>query len=170
MTLLVLAVVVIVAVALAPTRPVGAVKRKYKTGTRWCLWRWTEVDSEYITRLHVLKTPFFAVCVHWILKPDPEPWLHDHPVTFLSIILRGGYSEKRQWMWFEPVVRTHRWFNWIRADKRDKHTIVDVKPNTLTLCLMGPKTRTWGFHTEAGWIDWQTYYAAQRAEKAKTTS
>lgn len=150
--------------------------RKYKSGTGWCFWRWTDVDSEYITRLHVLKTPWFAICLHWINKPDPEPYLHDHPVSFLSIILRGGYSEARQ----RPGDReawnvTHRWYNWIRAKSNDRHTITHVRPNTVTLCFMGKKTREWGFHKPHGqmsmlagsprvfeWIYWKDYYAAKR--------
>ncbi len=134
--------------------------RKYVSGTQWCVWRWTEVDSEYIRRLHVLKTPWFAICLHWILKPDAEPHQHDHPVTFLSMILRGWYTE-----WRNEGVYRRKWFNWIRASRSDKHMIIRCRPGTLTLCLMGPKTREWGFHTEAGWVYWKDYYTKQRAER-----
>jgi len=135
--------------------------RKYKSGTIWCFWRWTEVDSEYIVRLHVIKTPWFAVCLHWIKKPDPEPFHHDHPVSFLSIILRGGYAE-----WRNGRVAQRIWFNFIRASAHDRHTIIGVLPGTLTLCLMGPKTREWGFHKPEGWQMWKQYYAEQRAKRA----
>lgn len=157
--------------------------RKYKSGTGWCLWRYTEVDSTYIRRLHVLKTPWFAICLHWLLKPDPEPYNHDHPVTFLSFVLRGWYREERV-VDGQITVRSHRWWNFIRATTTDAHTIIAVAPNTLTLCFMGPKTREWGFHKpqhfgvpkEAeyqpmvvssdwlyiNWIFWKDYYAAKR--------
>lgn len=131
--------------------------RKYKSGTAWCVWRWTDVDSEYITRLHLLKTPWFALCLHWISKPDPEPFHHDHPVTFLSLVLRGGYSEQRN-----GTLRHRLWINFVRATGTDVHTIVDVLPNTLTLCLMGPKRREWGFHRPSGWIGWKAYYDEKR--------
>lgn len=134
--------------------------RKYKTGTKWGVWLWTDVDSEYIVRLHVLKTPWFAVCLHWIKKPDPEPYMHDHPVTFLSLILRGRYAEARP-----SGQKENRWFNFIRAT--DVHAITDCDPKTLTLCFMGPKTREWGFHTENGWVYWRDYYAKQRREGAQ---
>lgn len=144
--------------------------RLYKSGTGWCVWRWTITDSQYITRLHVLKTPWFAICLHWLNKPDPEPYLHDHPVSFLSLILRGGYSEKRSINFGPSKIVTHRWFNLVKAHVNDRHTIVEVKPKTLTLALMGPKTREWGFHKETGpdssiWVYWKDYYAAQRAAK-----
>lgn len=146
--------------------------RKYKSGTRWCVWRFTDVDSEYITRLHVLKTPLFAICLHWINTPDPEPYLHDHPVSFLSFILRGWYAEKRATPGRPtPRFELRRRFNWIRATPDDRHTIVQVAPGgALTLCLMGPKTREWGFHTERGWVHWKTYHHAQRAERAAQTA
>ena len=140
--------------------------RKYKSGTGWCLWRWTDVDSEYITRLHVLKTPWFAVCLHWLNKPDPEPYLHDHPVSFLSLILRGGYTERRVRGLRYDFTKVNRWYNFVRATEDDRHTITSVRPNTLTLCFMGPKTREWGFHVAkqpGGWIHWKEYYRYQRA-------
>lgn len=131
--------------------------RKYKSGTGWCVWRWSEVPTNYILRLHVIKTPWFAVCVHWLNSPDPEPFDHDHPVTFLSIILRGWYTEKRtRALDFHHVI-THRWFNFIRATPADCHTITAVGPNTVTLCFMGPKVREWGYHGEHGWDYWKDY-------------
>jgi hypothetical protein len=142
--------------------------RKYKSGTAWCLWRWTDVDSEYITRLHVVKTPWFAICLHWINKPDAEPYLHDHPVSFLSLILRGGYQERRcrRWMYGYYEDRPmRRWCNLILASPDDVHRIERVLPKTLTLVFMGPKTREWGFHTPDGWVHWKDYYAVQRAAK-----
>jgi hypothetical protein len=139
-----------------------APRRTYKSGTIWCLWRWTYTDSGYITRLHVVKTPWFAVCLHWIRKPDAEPYLHDHPVSFLSIILRGKYAELRK-TGGRTEILVHRWFNFVRADRRDRHRIVFTRKNTLTLCLMGPKTREWGFHMPEGWLGWKAYYARLKA-------
>ena|ERR1700722_3991580 len=138
--------------------------RKYISGSKWALWRWTEVNSEYITRLHVVKTPWFAICLHWINKPDSEPHLHDHPVSFLSLILRGNYVEHRRLMGHD-YWSLHRFFNFISATPYDTHKIVAVSPNTLTLCLMGPKVREWGFHTEEGWVSWKEYYQRMKNEK-----
>jgi len=129
-------------------------KREYVSGTGWCVWRWTFTPSGYITRLHLVKTPWFALMVHWINGPDREACCHDHPVTFLSIILRGGYRELRNGKYI-----SRSWFNFIRASRKDIHKIVAVivDPPTVTFCLVGPKTRDWGFHTPDGWIPWQDY-------------
>lgn len=144
--------------------------RKYRTGSRWALWRWSDVDSEFITRLHLVMTPWFAVCLHWIRKPDPEPYLHDHPVTFFSLILRGRYLEERErviWGDTDTLYLAKRvWWNFIRATPNDRHTIRACDPRTLTLAFMGPKVRNWGYHTPKGWVYWRDYYAAQRAERA----
>lgn len=146
--------------------------RKYVSGSRWALWRWTETDSGYLTRLHFWKTPWFAIDIHWINAPDPEPYLHDHPVTFFSIILRGGYLEIRK-KGDQPHFKLvwHRWFNFIRASVEDRHRIIAVKAKTITICLMGPKTREWGFHVpktyrklwdDHTWVHWKAYYALQK--------
>ncbi len=143
--------------------------RAYKSGTGWCVWRWTEVATDYILRLHVLKTPWFALCLHWLNKPDPDPHMHDHPVTFLSLILRGGYTELRQdWEDWTPRVQVNRFWNWIRASTL--HTIFDVEPGTMTLCLMGPKTQEWGFYVAGrGKVYWKHYYAEQRSRESRET-
>lgn len=133
-------------------------RRLYKSGTEWCFWRWTDVDSKYITRLHIIKTPWWAICVHWINAGDPEPYQHDHPVTFLSLILRGGYLEQRR-----EVRKARLFFNFIRANRDDTHRILHVLPRTVTICLMGPKVQDWCFHTPSGLVYWRDYYAEQRA-------
>lgn len=126
--------------------------REYKSGSDWAFWRWTFTPSGYITRLHVFKTPWFAIMVHKFNKPDQEPDQHDHPVTFLSLILRGKYTEIRN-----GVKQVRKWFNFIRADKTDRHRIIDVDEGTTTLCFVGKKTREWGFHTSEGWVYWKDY-------------
>lgn len=140
--------------------------RLYKSGTIWCIWKWTFVDSKYITRLHLLKTPWFAICLHWLNKPDPEPFLHDHPVSFLSIIIKGGYWEHRN-ISGKDCSGKRSIFNVVKASMNDRHTITSIIPGTITLVFMGPKTREWGFHTSDGWISWKTYHHNQREANNK---
>jgi len=48
----------------------------------------------YLTRLHLFQTPWFSCMLHWILRADPQPDLHDHPNAFMAIVIRGGYEEE----------------------------------------------------------------------------
>lgn len=148
--------------------------RRYRTGTRWGVWLWSEVvrrGVRYLTRLHLVKTPKASAYLHWIHEADPQPDPHDHPVTFLSIVLRGGYVEENTCGKGQPVMRPRgrrwwrrevRWFNFIRATH--VHRIVHVEPGTLTLCFAGPPVHEWGFHTlrfggwfAGAWISWKDY-------------
>lgn len=126
--------------------------RQYKSGSTWAFWRWTYTPSDYITRLHLVKTPWFALCLHFINGPDPEPFEHDHPVTFLSIILRGLYVEMRN-----GKGRIVRNWNYLKASDKDTHKISWVAPGTITLCFMGPKRREWVFHSPEGLVPWKQY-------------
>jgi hypothetical protein len=117
-------------------------RRKYESGTRWSLWRWTDVrpcdDEIYLTRLHLVQTPWFSVMLHWILRADPQPDQHDHPVAFLSIPIWGWYEEEVPCNGgcgpnLARVVRA--WNFWNLKLATDCHRIVAVGPNTLTLVL-----------------------------------
>lgn len=129
-------------------------RREYTHGSSWAIWRWTDVVLEgrvYLRRLHLLAVRAIgSVMLHWIAFPDPQRDPHDHPVAFLSIVLRGGYTE-----WTPRGIRHVRWWNFKRAT--DVHRILGVKRRTLTLVFAGPVVRRWGFHTPEGWVDWRDY-------------
>jgi hypothetical protein len=135
--------------------------RKYRSGTRWCVWRWTEVDPDgdgpYLTRLNIVQTPLFSIMLHWIHRPDPQPDMHDHPVSFLSIVLRGWYREQVPFGRIIDVrrIKTVKWFNFKRAT--DAHCIIDVKSPLITLVITGPVRREWGFYTSNEWVPWREY-------------
>lgn len=141
--------------------------REYRTGMKWCIWRWKDIDSDYLTRLHVIQTPWGSICLHWIQRADAERHLHDHPVYFVALILYGWYTEERKTtyitqhsVWFREGIFTRRWFNFIAASAADTHRIIACHPHTLTLCFMGPNRREWGFHTPEGWVSWKDYDTA----------
>ncbi|MGI0015317.1 MAG: hypothetical protein ACREBU_18020 [Nitrososphaera sp.] len=119
------------------------------------MWRWTDITfggKLYLRRLHIVQTPWFAVMLHWLKSADPQRDLHDHPVSFLSIPLRGGYVEENATG--TKAISLLCW-NWKRAT--DTHRITHVQHNTLTLVICGPVVRPWGFHTARGFIPWREY-------------
>lgn len=138
-------------------------RREYKTGTKWCLWRWKDIMLDgalYLRRLHIFQCPWFAVNVHWIYMSDPWRHLHDHPCSFLAIILRGGYTEVRKGprggtQFFIFIKR--RWFNMIRAQDRHRIAYIHQDKPAITLCIVGPRRQEWGFFVDGAKIPWKEY-------------
>jgi hypothetical protein len=112
-------------------------------------------DGNYLTRWRIIQTPWFALYLHRIDAPDSRPTLHDHPWSFLAIVLRGGYVERR----LDPItmrVNEHhmvRRFNLMR--KHDFHAIMNLfeKP-TWTLLFVGARRRTWGYLEPTDGAQW----------------
>lgn len=157
----------------SPTRTRGS----YTGRVRWAFFRREVIrDSDgtpYLTRLRVLQTPLFAIYLHWIHRPDADAELHDHPWSFASVILRGGYTEEREgqwWWWYGERVRLRSsqrrgWLSIAIRRATDLHRISDVKPNTVSLVLCGPRVREWGFQTINGWMNWRDFLRVRRGEK-----
>ncbi len=136
--------------------------RRYRSGSRWTFWRWTEVRPEgeqadpYLTRLHIVQTPWFSVMVHWLWRPDPQPHMHDHPVSFWTFPLRGWYAQETP----SGLQFVTRWRGRVMRAQADCHRIVALaRRPTVTLVVAGPVVRAWGFHTPGGWIPWRQYTA-----------
>ena len=93
-----------------------------------------------------MQTPWFSLFLHRMDGPDSRPTLHDHPWNFLSVVLRGGYIERR----LDPATmevregHTVRHVNHMRT--HDAHAIVSLlRWPTWTLLLVGARRRTWGY-------------------------
>jgi len=106
------------------------------------------------------------VTMHKIVRSD-DPIMHDHPWSYLTIILKGGYWEHLpKWnkdrtefedvrIWRGPGSIIHRSaneFHWLELDNE--------KPAT-TLFFMGRQERDWGFLLNSNsyprWIHFQEY-------------
>jgi hypothetical protein len=135
-----------------------------KPSSRWAFWRWYDIvldDELYLSRLNIIKTPWFSIKLHWIHRPDPDRDLHDHPWWFVSLVLSGGYEEYES---KDPTsqpgkLKNINWFNY--KNKTTAHRISKIKPNTITLILAGRKDREkdWGFYDETTleFTHWRTY-------------
>lgn len=93
----------------------------------------------------------FGIYLHQLCRSDIERHFHDHPWAFVSIILRGGYTEhtpqgSTAYGAGSVLVRPARWQHKLQMD--------DV---TWTLVIRFPKVRRWGFITERGWVHWDQY-------------
>jgi hypothetical protein len=116
----------------------------------------------YLHRLRVVQTPWLAVYLHDLNLPDSDRDPHDHPWSFWSLVLRGGYTER---LFPYPHVvgveswKRQTWRRWSlhRMDTAQAHMIDQVEPRTKTLVITGRRRRTWGFWTVDGWVPWQEY-------------
>jgi hypothetical protein len=96
--------------------------------------------ENYLTRLRVVQTPWFAVYIHRFDNPDSRATFHDHPWPFVSLILRGGYIEVRP----ESGERTVRRVNIMRLT--DCHYIERLlREPTWSLMFVGRRRKKWGY-------------------------
>lgn len=104
----------------------------------------------YLRRWWLVKTPWGGIMLHRMGGPDARPTLHDHPFAFVSIVLRGGYIERRRrGRSMDVQLNRVRWLNVMRRD--DAHSIrLLLRYPTWTLVFTGKHRRTWGFWEPTG--------------------
>jgi hypothetical protein len=103
-------------------------------------------DGNYLTRWRLIQTPWFGIYLHRFDGPDPRPTLHDHPWNFLSVVLRGGYIERRLDPMTRDVNECHRIRFVNRLRTHDAHAITRLlRVPTWTLMFVGVRRRTWGY-------------------------
>lgn len=115
------------------------------------------------------------VYLHHILRSDDDPDPHDHPWSFVSIVLAGGYHDE-QWSWHGPwgyvedrLARHHNGFEKVSAPtivRRKAEHIHRVILNlddqnreipSWSLVFAGPYRRDWNFITPRGPTLWWIY-------------
>jgi len=112
----------------------------------------------------VFRTPSFGIFIHKFCRSDHERALHDHPWNFLSIILRGGYTEVfercspaceygefQDSAWRRPGSILYRPATW-------KHRVIlDPGKTSWSLVFVSGRKRKWGFWVNGKWCWWRTY-------------
>lgn len=161
-----------------------------KQGPEWAFFRWLRLSnpdgSKYLTRLRIIQTPWFGLYLHWIYAPDGGRDLHDHPWWFVSFLIKGRYTEECGSPWgdrwafgipdravietandgFKTYPTLWRWKNdikWInRKSATGLHQILSMtRSPVISLVLVGPRVRKWGFVTPKGeWIQAEHYFAS----------
>lgn len=129
-----------------------------------------EAGDPYLVRW-AINLPWFGIKLHHILRSDEDRDCHDHPWSFLSIILLGGYWEHRPVRMVGEMgdeasrETTRRWHGpgsvlWRPAPSVHRLEL-PVERTAWSLVFTGPKRREWGFHTICGWIPWTRYWRAK---------
>lgn len=108
-------------------------------------------ERDYLTRLEIIKTPWFGIYYHEIHLPDSDRNLHDHPWPFVAFILSGAYTEETP-----EGERLIKFFN--RKKVGDYHRVKQLHGTVKTLIIRGPKVEEWGYLSEQGKVHHETYH------------
>ncbi len=114
--------------------------------------------------------------IHHIAGPDPGLDLHDHPWSFVTVVLRGAYTDLQApinaWGSGHAPARTHDWGRGRTRVHRMPlgvaHRIVAVEPGTWTLVPRGPTRRVWGFFVGNQRVPWTEYDYETRRPSTKS--
>lgn len=105
------------------------------------------VRTPYLVRITIFQCSLFSIKLHKVLISDAGP-LHDHPWSYISLILFGGYTEHTLTgsKWYSPLSVLYR-----KADQPHKLEIPEGKTCTSLIFTSG-KYREWGFNLSNTWI------------------
>lgn len=133
-------------------------------------------ENPYLVRWTLFGCNLFSIKLHHIMQSDDE-CLHDHPWSFISIILKGGYNEEAPLMEEELAKSDHLrekflfkgmamgkikvWYGVgaiLRRPAHYRHRLILPEGKTCwTLVLTGKPFREWGFWTKSGWVKHDEY-------------
>lgn len=125
-----------------------------------------ENGDQYLARLRVIQTPWFGIYLHDIYHDDGDRDPHNHPWNFISIVLRGSYTERvhpepagRMSQWY--ILKKHKRFSAHKMGQVAAHRIVYAAPGLKTLILTGRRASGWGFFCDGEYVPWQDYERRQ---------
>lgn len=105
--------------------------------------RWNEPlgnsKCPYMHR-YMINLWLFSIRVHVWHRSDDKRFLHNHPFNFLTIVLKGGYTDVQEGK-TDVLSRGSVRF------RKASHLHYVAWPNdpTITLLICGPKKQNWGF-------------------------
>lgn len=117
----------------------------------------------HFRRYRLLETPILRLYVHQIMESDKDGDLHDHPWGFFSLILKGHYVERRP----HNVLTQCRPGTIFHRRAIDVHCIDEVLKPAWTFVVAYGRRRQWGYQTDIGWVDHQTYRELKRSTKTE---
>ena len=118
----------------------------------------------HFTRWSIIETRLFNVYIHRITQLDKDKDMHDHPWNFWSIILWGGYVERVSFQSGRFSSVTCRRFLHVAYREKDTPHMIErlLSKVTYSFVVTGVDRDRWGYHTEKGWVDKDTYRKEKR--------
>ena len=111
------------------------------------------------TELVIHRSTDRTVKINWWHRPDDDREIgqdrpHNHPWTFTSEILHGGYTEQRFSLYVDDDVGVHHVHTEQLVHKAgdlfvvpdyEYHLVTSVEPGTVTRMVCGPVVQVWGY-------------------------
>lgn len=110
-------------------------------------------ECPYVVRW-MAETPLGSLRIHHWLSPDDSRAKHDHPWWFITIVLRGGYTDINP---EHGQLLTAGSIRFRRASHQ--HTVVPLPRGAWTLLITGSATRKWGFWRDGKFIKANKWFA-----------
>lgn len=124
----------------------------------------------YLVRYILFKSKWMCIYIHRFLVSDLETF-HDHPWNFFTFVIQGGYDEykikRKNGLWIEKRIRrkpmslAYRKATDIHRVAVDRnYTEEEMESAPLTICVIGPRVREWGFwigDKVKKWIGWTDF-------------
>jgi len=110
-----------------------------------------------------------SIRIHHICLPDDARDLHDHPWNARTIILKGGYTEKRL-VKYQHSLKGYGYYKTYERVPGDTakinfgeyHTIEKLQPGgAWTIFITGKYRGTWGFLVNGAKVQWRKYTGYQ---------
>ena len=119
--------------------------------TRRVIWSCRSARGPLLTRYYLILTRRGAVYLHHLHASDEDRALHDHPWSFVTWLIGGGYYEHT------PAGRCwRRRFSVLWRPAEYRHRLVLTRP-TWTLVVRFRRRRAWGFWLPSGWLHSKAY-------------
>lgn len=118
--------------------------------------------GDHMMRWRVVRSPLLTLYVHQFIGDDlTHP--HDHPSASLTYVLHGTYTETLYDRHGGVSARVLRAGDVCARSPWLLHRIEmnGHEPRAMTLFLMGPRLRRWGFMCPQGWRPWTDYVDPQ---------
>lgn len=90
--------------------------------------------KDFLQRYTLLKIGSLHIRLHKITDKDRTTLFHNHPFNYISIILKGGYSETYIKDSLE-LKSTHNFLSVIKRNHNVFHRIDEIKSETITLFI-----------------------------------
>lgn len=134
----------------------------------WLMWKllWKSMATPYwhlpgyMDRYWLFKTRWLQARFHVIHRGDKGRDLHDHPFTFTSLILWGGYLEIKERADGTIGSTAHRAGSINTCNNRDFHricTVIGAQPCITLVFIWGRGKKSWGFKTKNGFVPHEDY-------------